>query len=233
MNYIILNGTPSTNITGLLIQTLPPISLPLIRTKVETVDGMDGDIVTKLGYGAYDKQFSIGLYGNYNIDDVVGYFASSGDVVFSNEPDKVYKYQNLEQIDFERLIRFKTALVTFHVQPFKMALNEIPVESTSSSMVVHNSGNTVAKPTLTIVGSGTVSVYHDTREVFIIDMGEEEQTIIINVEDMNAYDDSGNFKNRSVTGDYSGLVLPVGDNTISWSGGSVSSVTCQNYSRWL
>lgn len=119
MNMITLNGVQSTDCKGLLIQSLPPISKPLMRTQVEEIDGRDGDIVTKLGYSAYDKEVTIGLYGDYNVDDVISYFDSEGTVIFSNEPDKYYNYQIIEQIDFERLIRFKTATVTFHVQPFK------------------------------------------------------------------------------------------------------------------
>ena len=114
MNYIVLNGAKSTNIKGLMIQTLPPITKPLIRTSVEEVDGRDGDIVTKLGYSAYNKELSIGLYGDYDIDQVIQFFDSEGTVIFSNEPDKFYRYQIIEQIDFEKLIRFKTATVTMH-----------------------------------------------------------------------------------------------------------------------
>ncbi len=119
MEYIVLNGIKSTLIQGLMIQALPPISKPMIRTMIEEIDGRDGDIVTKLGYSAYDKEMSIGLFGDYDVDDVIQYFNSEGTVIFSNEPDKFYKYQIINQIDFEKLIRFKTATVVFHVQPFK------------------------------------------------------------------------------------------------------------------
>ena len=121
MNYISLNGKKSLLIKGLLISELPPITKPLVRTKTEEIDGRDGDIVTKLGYAAYDKKMTIGLFGDYNIDDIIEYFDSEGIVVFSNEPDKYYRYQILQQIDFERLIRFRTATVVFHVQPFKFS----------------------------------------------------------------------------------------------------------------
>lgn len=119
MSYIILNGKKSTLVKGLLISSLPPITKPMIRTQIETVDGRDGDIVTKLGYSAYDKKMKIGLFGDYDIDEIISYFNSSGQVIFSNELDKFYDYQILQQIDFERLVRFRTATVTFHVQPFK------------------------------------------------------------------------------------------------------------------
>lgn len=124
MNYIILNGKKSNQIDGLMIQSLPDVSKPLIRTEIEEIDGKDGDIVTRLGYSAYDRELSIGLFGNFNINDVIKYFDSEGEVVFSNEPDKVYKYQILEQIDFERLVRFRTATVIFHCQPFKYSTIE-------------------------------------------------------------------------------------------------------------
>jgi phage-related protein len=123
-NYIILNGQISTNIPGLLISELPPITKPLIRTEVEEIDGRDGDIVTKLGYSAYNKEFTIGLYGDYDINKVIHYFNSEGTVTFSNEEDKYYNYQILDQIDFERLIRFRTATVVMHVQPFKYSAQD-------------------------------------------------------------------------------------------------------------
>ena len=121
VNYCILNGVKSSSIKGLLIQSLPAISKPLIRTQIEEIDGRDGDIVTKLGYSAYEKEMSVGLFGDYNIDDIIQFFDSEGEVTFSNEPDKYYNYQIIEQIDFDRLLRFRTAIVKFHCQPFKYA----------------------------------------------------------------------------------------------------------------
>ena len=93
MNYIILNGTKSTIVQGLLIQELPPISKPQIRTNIETIDGLDGDIITKLGYAAYDKELSVGLKKDANVNDVISYFVNndSGKIIFSNEPDFYYR----------------------------------------------------------------------------------------------------------------------------------------------
>ena len=134
MNYCIINGKKSTLIKGLLIQSLPPISKPLMRTQIEEIDGRDGDIVRKLGYSAYDKEMSIGLFGDFDIDEVIAFFDSEGTIIFSNEPDKFYKFQMLNQIDFERLASFKTALVTFHVQPFKFSAVDDDFTYTSNQL---------------------------------------------------------------------------------------------------
>lgn len=119
VNYIELNGEKSSNVKGLIIQSLPPITKPKMRTSIEDIDGRDGDIVTRLGYAAYDKELRIGLHGDFDVDDAIAFFDSEGEVVFGNEPDKYYRYQILDQIDFERLVRFRTAKVKMHVQPYK------------------------------------------------------------------------------------------------------------------
>ena len=124
-NYVIINGKKSDYVRGLIIQELPPITLPPIRTEIIEIEGRDGDIVEKLGYQAYDKEFTIGLYGDYDVNQIISYFAQSGSIIFSNEPDKYYQFEMISQIDLERLIRYKTATITLHVQPFKYsAINE-------------------------------------------------------------------------------------------------------------
>lgn len=233
-NYVVLNGNESTNIRGLLIQSLPPITKPLIRTSIEQIDGRDGDIVKKLGYSAYDKQFSIGLYGEYDVDEVIEFFDSEGKVIFSNEPDKLYNYQILNQINFERLIRYWTATVTMHCQPFKYSAVEKAVRFDSvngaEGVSISNNGNISSKPKVTIYGSGTVNLSINGTQAFAIDMGEDE-SITIDSAEMEAYS-GGNLKNRQVSGDYDDLLFKVGKNKLTWTG-DVSSIEIANYSRWI
>lgn len=236
-NYIILNGQSSANINGLLIQELAPISKPQQRTQVETIDGRAGDIVTPLGFAAYNKKVSIGLYGDYDIDEVIEFFNSDGEVTFSNEPDKYYKYQILEQIDFERLVRFRTASVTFHVQPFKYSTEQATRDFTPSagvqSISVVNKGNIYAKPAVTVYGTGTVNLSLNGTQILVIDLGETANNITIDADALEAYTNTtANLANRSVDGDYDNLKLKVGTNTISWSG-NVTKITVANYSRWI
>lgn len=234
-NYIELNGVSSNDIIGLLIQQLPPISKPKIRTQIDEIDGRNGDIVTKLGFSAYDKIIEIGLYSNFDINDVIQYFNSDGKVVFSNEPDKYYNYQILDQIDYERLIRFRTAKVKLHVQPFKYSAVEGILKFTSFSedeITVNNNGNYVSKPIITITGSGTINLSLNGYQLFVIDMGDSTQ-ITIDTNLMEAYDPTTTqLMNRSVTGNYDNFSLKVGKNIISWSG-TISEIDIENYSRWI
>ena len=238
MNSIILNGISSTTIQGLLIQNLPPITKPRIRAEAEEIDGRDGDILTLLGYGAYDKEFQIGLYGNFDIDQIIEYFNSSGTVTFSNEPDKYYNYQIVEQIDFEKLLRFKTATVIMHVQPFKYSLADnsktFSISQGTTSVAIRNMGNIYSKPIITLTGSGTINLYLNQIQAFVINLGSTTTTIAIDVNNMNAYNPSNNnFLNRLVTGNYDNFRLAIGKNTISWTGGTVTQINIQNYSRWI
>ena len=236
--YIIINGVSSRTITGLIIQTLPPIAKPKVRTTIEEVDGRDGDIVTTLGFSAYDKTFTIGLAGDYDVDDVIKYFDAKGTVIFSNEPNKYYNFAIYEQIDFDKLIRFKTATVTMHVQPFKYLADEGVITWTNTNNALYynadirNSGNIYSKPTLTITGSGTITVYLGLTQILEIALSGTTETIIIYVENLNAYDPSGNYLNRQVTGNYSNLIFSVGVNNLRVVG-TLTIVSIDKYSRFI
>ena len=147
MNSITWRGVSSTTIDGLLICELPPISKPTMRIKETVIDGRDGSFVEELGYSSYKKPILIGLHGKYDIDKVIKYFTGEGDLVFSNEPDKVYKARVVASIDFQRLVRYRTASVTFLVQPYKYkkdeAMKETEVVTTSgTNIILTDCGNT-------------------------------------------------------------------------------------------
>lgn len=231
--YIIINGLSSRQIEGLIIQTLPPITKPRMRTSIEEINGRDGDVVTALGYAAYDKPVTIGLKGDYNVDDVISFFNTSGRVIFSNEVDKYYNFALYDTIDFNKLIRFKTADINLHVQPFKYSAIEpvITVENNENvvTIPVRNTGNTISRPKFTIKGSGQIGLYINNMQILGITLAEE-QTVII--DDMNAKDTEGDFLNRQVVGDYDKLILQSGINSIKITG-NAEKIDIERYSRWI
>lgn len=221
MNYCVLNGKKSTLIKGLLIQSLPPISKPLMRTSVEEIDGRDGDIVTRLGYSAYDKQMTIGLFGDYDIDEVIRYFDSEGIVIFSNEPDKYYKYQILAQIDYAKLLRFKTAIVTFHCQPFKYSAVDDDILFTSELIKMKPYTTSIAGITAT-VEKGVITV-----------QGTAINKADLFIPAMSTIAESGQYTQTiSAVGDVGGLVyvgeIPIG-RQITEGETSISFETEQDY----
>ena len=235
--YIIINGQSSMEVNGLLISSLPPITKPQMRVTAEEIDGRDGDIVTELGFSAYDKPVEIGLHGEFDIDEIIDFFNQSGKVTFSNEPDKYYNFAQYNAIDFEKLIRFKTAKADFHVQPFKFSLNESEKEfdfsssATSGELSIRNNGNYPSRPQITLTGSGIINLSLNGAQVMVIDMSENP-VIILDATEMNAYAPDTALMNRKVTGNYDNLVLKVGKNTISYTG-TVTKIAINNYSRWL
>ena len=169
MSKINWKGIDSDTITGLIISELPPISKPKMKTTITKIDGRDGDIIEELGYESYTKGIKVGLSKNYDIDEVIKYFTGSGDLIMSNEPDKVYKCQILEKIDYNKLLRFKTATVKFYTQPFKYKKDEQKVVlniDTETSISVDNIGLEKSKPIIKLTGSGTVAIQLNGATVF-------------------------------------------------------------------
>lgn len=231
--WVLINDMPSYGVEGLIITSLPPITKPKMRFASEEIDGRDGDIITTLGYQAYDKTLSIGLHGGFDIDKVVEFFATSGTITFSSEPDKVYRFQQLESIDFERLVRYRTADVKLHVQPYKTGKLQRPKTFTSADAhaVVTNAGNVVAAPKLTIKATGSIGLYLDGSQIVSVN-NTGEYTLVIDVAALEASTPEGVLMNRRITGDYARLMLSPGKHSVKWSG-TVSSLTIEDYSRWI
>ena len=99
-----------------------------------------------------------------------------------------------------------------------------------SQINVINTGNTDAKPTLTIYGSGDIALYLDGVQIFDIALASEEY-ITIDIAALEAF--KGNtLKNRLVTGDFDNFSLKTGSNIISWTG-TITEIDVSNYSRWI
>ena len=231
MSYIIWKNKNSNEISGLLITELPPISKPKMRTSTTEIDGLDGDIVEYLGYKSYDKTISIGLTRNYDLNAIMSYFNGDGELILSNEPDKYYKAQIIDTIDYNKLINFKTAKVKFHVQPYKYLNSEsslILEINDETSLNVENKGLEKSKPIITLYGSGTIQLLINNLSVCSVNI-EEDEYITIDSEKEEAYFGSV-LKNRQMKGDFP--ILNSGINNVSWTG-NLTKIEIQPKSRWL
>jgi len=232
--YVTINNKNSLELTGLYISKLPDISKPSKRATIEEIDGRDGDIITTLGYSAYDKELEIGLFGLYDLDEIITFFNQDGIITFSNEPDKYYKFSLLNKIDFEELLKFRKAKITFHCQPFKFSTIEekkIFNNLSENELSIKNNGNVYSKPIITITGDGTINLSLNEEEVIVLTLDNE--TIEIDTDKLEAYNPLTKvLMNRKATGNYENLYLKKGINTISWTG-TISEIDIKNYSRWI
>lgn len=233
--YLIINGQSSLNVRGLLIQELPPITKPQMRTKAEEIDGRDGDIVTKLGYKAYDKTVTIGLYGDFDVNEVFSYFAQGGKITFSNEIDKFYFYELYGAIDLNRLVRFRTGKIKLHVQPYKYDVYEdtftmLNTDPKGNIFILNNKGNTEAKPKITITGNGVIRFLLNGKQIFVLSLNN--QTAILDTADLNVKTPEGDYLNRQIVGSLEDLILRQGNNNLTLRG-NFSNIKIENVSRWL
>lgn len=232
MNSINWKGIDSESIEGLLICELPPISKPKMRIKETVIDGVDGSFIEELGYESYDKTMTIGLTRDYDIDEVMDYFNGEGNLIFSNEDDKLYKAKIINQIDYQRLLRFKTANVTFRVQPFKYSTSEASKKADITdeiSINVYNNGNVVSKPQIKIYGTGVINFKLEGRTIFTYTFSSDDTYVVIDSDKQDAYVGSI-LKNRFMNGDFP--IFQKGKNTISWDG-TITKIEISNYSRWI
>ncbi len=232
MNSINWKGIDSESIEGLLICELPPISKPKMRIKETVIDGVDGSFIEELGYESYDKTMKIGLTRDYDIDEVMDYFNGEGNLIFSNEDDKLYKAKIINQIDYQRLLRFKTANITFRVQPFKYSASEISKKvdiTDETSINFYNNGNVESKPQIKIYGTGVINFKLEGRIIFTYTFSSDDTYVVIDSDKQDAYVGSI-LKNRFMNGDFP--IFQKGKNTISWDG-TITKIEISNYSRWI
>lgn len=225
-------GISSDTIPGLIICELPPITKPKMRTTITKIDGRDGDIVEELGYESYTKSIQIGLARNFDINQIIKYFTGSGELIMSNESDKIYNCQIIDKIDYEKLLRFKTATIKFYTQPYKYKKNEnqVTVNITSqTSVTVNNIGLEPSKPIIKLTGSGIVDLKVNGSTIFTYTFPANETEVVIDslIEEAHL---NGIYKNRNMVGAFP--ILQPGTNTIGWSG-TLTKIQIQPKSRWL
>lgn len=231
MNYFVFKNIDSRNVKGVIVSELPLITKPKMRVRIDTIDGKDGAETVNLGFEAYTKTLKIGLTRGYDIDNIIAWLCGEGEIQFSNEPDRIYRVKLFEQIDFERLLKFKTAEVKFYTQPFKYSASEriksVDVTGVKSTEI-RNAGNYFSKPIVTLTGTGLVDISVNGIEKCVVDLKAGE-SITLDADKQEAY--TGNeLKNRQMSGEF--ITLEVGKNTISWTG-NLTKIDILYYSRWL
>jgi predicted phage tail component-like protein len=225
INWFEFKGINSERFKNLIVQDLPPISKPSMRTDVIYHDGADGATINELGYDMVPKFLKIALRNNENIDQIIAWLTGSGRLTFSNEPNKYYIASITDQIDFERFGRFSTALIPFLCKPYKYLRDESSQSfTTAGTYRVYNNGTVTSKPLITIYATDTVEFTVNGYE-YAANLNEYYPNCQIDSDIMNAYTNLyGEWQSKNVLfeeGEGTTPPFPVlnpGENTLVISG---------------
>ena len=138
MDWIAIDGIKSNAIPDLIIQELPGYTIPGQRIVETELDGKSGSRIEILGYSTYERRFKIGLKTRNHLDDLIKWLHLSGEIVFSDRPDLVQKYDLVNQIDVTRLLRFGEAEIVIKCQPFKYLVEETPLSPSVNALSVED-----------------------------------------------------------------------------------------------
>ena len=225
------NGVKCTEY-GIHVLEQPPITIPAERATFTNVPGRPGSLTTLEGDDVYDDLILTAqcmISDPSNIRTIASYLKGSGKAAFANRPGGFYFARIVNQIPFEKILRgnpHRSFAVNFRCQPFWYPEN-VPVETlTVSTSLLNNPGSVYSEPTITVYGSGEITLMVGTQ---IVELTDIEDSITLNTPLMEAYKGELSM-NGCMSGEFP--VLKPGANAISWSG-SVTKVEVQPNWRYL
>jgi len=223
--YFIFNNISSQDY--LTIKTLPSIFKAQKDINLIEVEGRSGFLTQDLGsYRGIVKTIECIVKDLSQADYICEWLDGGGEVVFSNEPDKVYKTVINNQIELSMLIKtYHSFLVQFQCQPHKYSLqnNAITLQATGT---IYNSGSAIALPIIKLFGTGSLTL---TINGNLVNLTNVSEYVTINSDLMDCYKDTL-LKNNDMSGEFP--ILEVGNNNISWTG-TVSKVEITPNWRYL
>lgn len=195
-------------------------------TKVE-IEGRDGFVTQDLGsYKSTIKNVECRVRNLDDLDFICGWLTGSGEAIFSNEPDKIYRVTIANQIDFSKVVKkFKKFIIIFDCQPHKYSLNNSTITLTTPG-TLYNPGSVGSDPVIKVYGTGDglLNIGEQQIELLAID-----EYVTIDCEMMDCYKGI-DLKNNNMRGDFPQL-LP-GVNDVYWLG-SISQIQITPNWRWL
>jgi phage-related protein len=231
-DYITWKGINSRTV-GITVTELPEIILPEERVTFTDIPGLSGSLTQTEGTDVYkDITLAVKCYLSsptpQAVQAIAGFFRGSGRLELPSRPDGYYEARVVNQIQFAKILRGntpRTFTVNFRCKPLlRLYSGETEQEVTSGSFLLNPTG-VQANPLITVTGSGDITLLVGTR---IIQLTGIENGITLDSELQEAY--YGNeLKNTQMTGEFP--VLGAGNTAVSWTGGSVTSVSVTP--RWV
>lgn len=227
--YFIFNGVNSLDM-GVVMLKAPPIIKPQKRVSEITIPGRNGVLhEDEESFANYTKSAECHVMDRSRIDEVSAWLDGYGEVIFSSEPDKVYRTYIKNQISFNNILRnINDFLVQFDCYPLKYSVNKQDEEIILfQGTTVYNKGSISSEPVFTVYGTGNITLVLN-EESFVLRAVDDFVTVNSELQEVYKENES---KNSSFAAD----IFPVfktGKNSISWTG-NVEKIVIQPNWRWL
>jgi len=230
-DYFIWNGVDCRT-KGIHVSELPPITIPLERSKQTNVPGRPGSLTQLEGDDVYDDMILTAtcfIADPAQIPAIAAWLKGKGTVTFANRTGGHYNARIANQIPFEKVLRGNphcSFAVNFRCYPFWYQENVSDVTITSSGDTITNPGSVYSEPLITVYGSGNITLMIGTT---IVELTNVSSSIVLDCALKEAYKGT-TLMNDHMSGDFP--VLKPGLNSISWNGNVTSIVIRPNW-RYL
>jgi len=216
-DYFIWNGVDCRT-KGIHVSELPPITIPLERSKQTNVPGRPGSLTQLEGDDVYDDMILTAtcfIADPAQIPAIAAWLKGKGMVTFANRTGGHYNARIANQIPFEKVLRGNphcSFAVNFRCYPFWYQENVSDVTITTSGDTITNPGSVFSEPLITVYGSGNITLMVGTT---IVELTNVSSSIVLDCALKEAYKGT-TLMNDHMSGDFP--VLKPGLNAVSWSG---------------
>lgn len=186
---------------------------------------------------AYSITVTLRILYNEDLSTVYNWLSGSGRLVFSDTPDRYYNVSACAVISSKRIGAANTireVKIKLTCSPFAYAIDNDPVELTSSPAQLQTIGTMYSEPIIELTGTGDVTL---TVNSVTLDISGISGTVYIDVHTCQVYKVEYGSK-VSILSSTTGLIekmvlVPSADavNVISWTG-DVSGVKITKNERW-
>ena len=229
--YFVYNNTSSKDM-GILVNELPPIVKVNRDINKVFIPGRNGFLTEDFGtYGSVVKSCECTLLDIALVDRILAWLDGSGEVIFSNQPDRKYQASIMNQIPFSRIIRqWHKFVVVFDCQPFAKMIDSPTITITAQEAMygegtIYGRGTHESDPIIKVYGDGAIYLMINGELITLTDVSEY---VTIDSDIMDCFKDDV-LKNSNMIGDFPKLTPNI--NVINWIG-SVSKIEITPNWRW-
>lgn len=238
MEYFIFKGIDSRTMG--IVENMPSFIRAEMDVNIITIPGNNGVRLIENTFKPYTDYFDFIIRDVSKIDDVIEWLNGKGDLIVSDELNKVRKVAMYSEQKYIRKTKIaKSARINFIVyDPFKYSIAESDITITSPGNI-ENDGTVYSEPLIKVTGTGEVTLtingfdytYNfDTPFVYLDSSNREAYASAIDIE--------GTRKTRRLTSEFNRKyqtywpILEVGTNVISWTG-NITELVITKRSRYL